>query len=175
MQHRLLWIERGERIDDGGQRLVVDLDQLQRILGEVAVGGDNDRDRLADIAHALDRDRPALDRRLYADDEARRQRGDLSAGENGRDAECLARRRSVDGADFRMRVRRAQDRGVQRAGTYAEVVDEAAAPDEQRGIFDTLNRLAAPACCHSGHPTSRPLFPRKSPMCASRGHPRRKE
>ena len=39
MQHRLLWIERGERIDDGGQRLVVDLDQLQRIFGEVAVGG----------------------------------------------------------------------------------------------------------------------------------------
>ena len=48
------------------QRLVVDLDQLQRVLGEIAVRRDDHRDRLADIAHALDRDRPALDVRLHA-------------------------------------------------------------------------------------------------------------
>ena len=71
VQHRRCRLERVGGIDDGRQRLVVDLDQLQRILGEIAVRRDHDRDRLADIAHALDRDRPAFDRRLHAGEQRR--------------------------------------------------------------------------------------------------------
>jgi hypothetical protein len=41
-------------------------------------------------------------------------------------------------------VRRAQDRGVQRSRPNAEVVDEAAIAGQQRGVFNTRNRLANP-------------------------------
>src|SRR5262249_26542288 len=70
MQEQSLWIERGEGIDDGRQRLVVDLNELQAIFGKVPVARQHNRDRLADITDALDGDRPAFDRRLHADDEA---------------------------------------------------------------------------------------------------------
>ena len=40
-------------VDDGRQRLVVDLDELGRVLGEVAVVGDDQRDRVADEAHLV--------------------------------------------------------------------------------------------------------------------------
>src|SRR6266567_3741629 len=50
-----------------------------------------------------------------------------------------------------MRVRRAQDRGVQRAGPNAEVIDETPAPNQQRGVFDALDRLAAPGRCDCRH------------------------
>ena len=56
MQDRRFGRERRDRIDHGGQRAVVDLDQVERVFGEIAVRRDDDRDRLADIAHAVDRD-----------------------------------------------------------------------------------------------------------------------
>ena len=43
-----------------------------------------------------------------------------------------------------MGVRRAQDRRVQGAGRNANIVDIAAAPGQQRGVLDPLDRLAAP-------------------------------
>jgi hypothetical protein len=70
VQGQLLWIERSEGVDDGRQRLVVDLDELQSIFREVPIARQHNRDRLADITDALDGDRPAFDRRLHADDEA---------------------------------------------------------------------------------------------------------
>ena len=139
MQHRLRRIERRERIDHRRQRLVVDLDQVERVLGEIAVGGDDDRDRLADIAHAADRDRPAFDRRLDPDRKACRQRGYLVAGDDGDDARRGARRVDIYMCDPRMRVRRPQNGGVQRAGLFAEIVDEASAPGQERGVFDALD------------------------------------
>ncbi len=41
------------RSHDGRQRLVVDEDQLGRVLGDVAALGDDDGDRLADVAHLV--------------------------------------------------------------------------------------------------------------------------
>src|SRR5262245_1709714 len=70
VQGQLFWIECGEGIDDGRLRLVVDLDELQSVFGEVPVARQHDRDRLADITGALDGDRPAFDRRLHTRDEA---------------------------------------------------------------------------------------------------------
>ena len=43
-----------------------------------------------------------------------------------------------------MRVRRAQNRRVQRAGRNAEIVDEAAAARQQRGVLDALDRTPDP-------------------------------
>ena len=44
-----------------GQRLVVDLDELGRVARELARLGDDDRDRVADEAHAADGERVVLD------------------------------------------------------------------------------------------------------------------
>ena len=71
VQHGRLRRERPERIDDSGSRAILDGDQIGGILGAGAVGRHDHRHRLADIAHTVDRDRPTLDRRLHADDEAR--------------------------------------------------------------------------------------------------------
>ena len=65
---------------------------------------------------------------------------------HGGDAARMARAASrADRADHRMRMRRAQDRGMQRAGRHAEIVDVAAAPGQQVGVLHPLDRLAAPA------------------------------
>ena len=57
MDHRRLGVERGFRIGDGGQRLVIDLDQLAGVLGLRARARDHGADRLALPAGALDGDR----------------------------------------------------------------------------------------------------------------------
>ena len=44
---------RRDVVDDRLQRLVVDVDQLGRVLGEVAALGDDQRDRVADEAHLV--------------------------------------------------------------------------------------------------------------------------
>ena len=144
MQHRRRRIERRHRIDHCRQRFVIHVDELERVLGEIAVAGDHHRDRLADIAHAIDRNRPAFDRRLDADREARRQRLDLGAGDHGDNAGRPPRGGQVDRADVGMRMRGAKNSGVTRARRYADIVDEAAAAGEQRQVFDALDRLADP-------------------------------
>ena len=50
MKNRHARIARAPRVGDDGQRLPVDLDQLERVLGEVAARGDHEGDRLADVA-----------------------------------------------------------------------------------------------------------------------------
>src|SRR6202011_4520200 len=55
------------RVDHSGQRAIAHLDQINGVFGTVTVGSNDDRDRLTDIAHTIDRNRPALERRLHAD------------------------------------------------------------------------------------------------------------
>ncbi len=49
--HEVLCFRRCLGRDHDRQRLVVDLDQVGRVLGDVAVFGDHERDGLADVAH----------------------------------------------------------------------------------------------------------------------------
>jgi hypothetical protein len=44
--------ERLERVDQDGPRLVGDVDELDRVLGDVAIGRDDDRDRLSHVGDA---------------------------------------------------------------------------------------------------------------------------
>ncbi len=44
-----------ERIEDGVERVVVDLDELGGVFGQIPVAGDDDRERLADVPCRLDR------------------------------------------------------------------------------------------------------------------------
>ena len=56
-QLRRALLERGARVGDGGQRLVVDLDRLGGVLRLRQRLGDDQRDRLAGMAHLADRER----------------------------------------------------------------------------------------------------------------------
>ena len=151
MQHRRLRRQRGQRIDHRRHDLVTNLDQVERVFGDVTIGGHDERDRLAHIAHAVGGDRPAVDRRLHADDEAAGQRLHLVPGEHGRDTGQRRGARGVDRGDAGMGVRRAQDRGMQRAWRHGRVVEETAASGEQRGVLDPRQRLSNPR--RVGHPS----------------------
>ena len=67
MQKRRVGRCGSDRVDHSGQRAIAHLDQINGVFGAVTVGCNDDRDRLTDIAHTIDRDRPALERRLHAD------------------------------------------------------------------------------------------------------------
>ena len=147
MENRRVRRRRGERIDHRRQWAITDFDEIERILGAVAVGGDHDGDRFADVTHAIDGDRPALDRGLDADRETRGERLDFGAGEHGKYAVRRQRRRAIDRLDFGVRMRRAQNGGFERAGAHAQIVDIAAAAGEQRRVLDPRDRAADPARC----------------------------
>ena len=104
-----------ERVEHDRQRLVLDLDQVARVLGDVAVLGDHGRDRLAVVAHLLDRDQVLDDRAGAERGERRRVLGDVGAGHDADDARQRLGLRGVDRDDARVRVRAADDRGVRHA------------------------------------------------------------
>ena len=57
--HEVLVVGRRDLgVDDGDERLVVDLDELAGVLGEVAVLGDDERDGVADEAHVVAGEEP---------------------------------------------------------------------------------------------------------------------
>ena len=54
---------RRARVDDHVERLVLDLDEVGGVAGELARRGDDGDDRLADVADPADRERVVLDLR----------------------------------------------------------------------------------------------------------------
>ncbi len=132
-----------DRILDGrdrAQRLVVDFDQLGRVPRGLAAVGDHHGDLVADIAHASDRER-RMRRLLHRaavlelDRPAAGQAADIVLGhvrasEHGDDALGLRGLRRVDRAEICMRMRRAQDVGVQLAGAVDVVGVHAPAGQE---------------------------------------------
>ena len=126
------------RVGDDRQRLVVDLHQVERVLGQVAALGDHEGHRLADVADLLSRER-----RLQARDGAgavSEARGDAAdgaeivAGDHGDHAGQRERRLGADLPQARVGVRRSQDGGVQHPG-QAEVGRILAAPREEPWIL----------------------------------------
>ncbi len=137
----------GGRVRDAGrrgQRLVVDLDQLAGVLGDVARVRDHHGDRLADVAHAICREWIVRYRRAHH----RRDRPDralkLGTGDDAHDAREGAGACCVDVTDACVRMRRAQDGGMLEARDRREIVDEARAAGEQRLIFLARQRPADP-------------------------------
>ena len=103
---------RGGRRRSTGERLVVDLDELGGVAGELARLGDDDRDRVADEADAADGERVVLDLRAGRRRELEErvgQRRDLVAGQRPVDARERERRRDVDRRDQRVGVGRADE------------------------------------------------------------------
>ena len=55
--HEHLVLQRRLHVDDCRQRLVVDLDRLERVRGRIAVACDHDGNRVADVPHLVHRER----------------------------------------------------------------------------------------------------------------------
>ena len=133
--------ERRRRIDDRLQRPVLDLDPLGRVARLLAGLGDDERHRIADMAHPAARQRMARrhdhrrDRRDLGD---ARQRADpvgveIGFGEDAAHARHRARGGGVDPSITRMRMRRAQDT-ARAAGPGGEVLDIAPRPVRNRNL-----------------------------------------
>ena len=149
MHERRILLKRGERIDHRRKLAILDLDVVQRVLGEVTVLGDDERHGFADEANAVDRQRPLI-HRLAQDDQKRIGIFlDLSAGEDGNNSRARHGCGRIDRQDFRVGMGRAQNGRVQRAGANRQVIREIGAAGEQCRIFDPLHRAAEPTAFRS--------------------------
>ena len=128
------------RVHDRGQRVVLDVDALERVLGDVGVGGDHRRDLLALEAHLVGREHGLRVARQ------RRHPGEVVgfevlAGDDGDDARDLLRGARVDPLDLRVRQRAAQQRHVEHA-RQVDVLDEVAVAPDQAVVLDPLAAVA---------------------------------
>ncbi len=179
---------RGHDVDDRGQFLELDADRLQRIACRVPRLGDHRRDRLADVANELVRERTArrthrrpavgaakVGRRRYRLDA---RAGELGAGVDREHARHGARRSDVDGDDAGVRVRRAQE-GDHRLARGRHVVGEAPEAAQQRRDPRSARRRGR---CRSGRRRRSAMNPREwsfitlaaSPTCPCRARPSRR-
>ena len=157
MEARGVRCERRFRIRRGGQRLVVDLHLLGRILGEVAVLREDRHDRLAGVADLAGGQHRQLRRPI-----ARHARGganrpevavEIAGGHHRGDAGGARRRADVDARDARMAFVAAAERGVQRAGP-PEIVHVAAPAGEEARVLAAL---------HAGPDEAGPQLRRRRP------------
>ena len=146
--------ERGNRIDGGGQRFIVDFDPLQRVLGDVAVDGGHQYDRFADIAHLVHRDRKIVDRRAHRARQRVKLRDEFGARQDAVDAVQRQGSRNIDTLDARMGIRRTQDRHMPDTGYRRQIVDEARMTRQQRCVFQTRHRLPHPTIARPIHAAS---------------------
>ena len=151
----------GRAVDDRGQRLDVERDGVERILGGAGAFRQHDRDRLPDIADLAVRDdrlfeRLELRRGFLPQRNPRDRRADVGRGDDGADAGPRPGGAGLDAADAPVRDRAAQDHGVQKI-IAGEVVDELAATAQEAKVLDAFDRAAdkGVACTllvHAHHP-----------------------
>ena len=131
---RRVGVERLARVDDRRQRVVLDVDQRERVVGRVLVGRDHERDLLAleaDLVAGEHGLRVVGDRRHPREPE----RLEVLGGDDGGDVGMRERRRRVDREDARVRVRAAQDRAVDHPRQLDVVEVGARAADEARVLL----------------------------------------
>ena len=155
---RRVGVERLARVDHRRQRVVLDVDQRQRVVGGVLVDRDDERDLLALEAHLVAGQhglRVVGDRRHPREPE----RLEVLGGDDGGDARVRERARGVDRDDPRVRVGAAQHLAVDhpRQADVVEVV--ALAADEARVLLALQAAEADGAFLSDGHvrpPRARP-------------------
>lgn len=142
----------GRGLVDGhhrGERLVLHGDQLGRVLGLRAAGGDHDRDGLALVAHAIGRQR-----RIYRCHQTRKRDrevellnivGDVGAGEHGRHARRAPGGRRIDQPDPGMGLRAPQEGDMQQPAGI-DVVDVSAAACEHAVVLLARGARANESC-----------------------------
>ena len=162
--HRGPGVERRRGVDHRGQRLVVDVDELEGVPRRVPVLGHDERDLLALEPHLVGgQDRlHVLGQGGHPGQAAVLQR---LAGDHGLDPGVGLGGRGVDRDDPGVRERAAQDRAVQHAGKL-DVVGEGALAADEAGVFLALDRPVG-AVLPSRVSRSRP--PRSSPASVLAG------
>ena len=141
----------------GGPRRIVDLDALGGVARKLERVGDHDRHRIADMQHAVDRDRRPV-RQIHRAAVAllvgrhRRHRAEpvglvILAGQHRVHARHLQCRAGVDALDVGMGVRRAHDRGVKLVGEL-EIVVVAPASHQQARVLAPPHRLTDRKLAH---------------------------
>ena len=154
--------QRRGRIDRGGQRRVIDRDQLGGVLRGSETLGDDESGGFADIAHAIQRDRRLQGRRAvrhrlgaeggFGDLEMigtarsvrhtfEAGRGVIFSGQHREHARCLRCGCRIDAGNVRMRMRRAQHGGVGLMRKI-DIVGEAAFSGQQPPVFLAPDRLS---------------------------------
>ena len=135
---------------------IVDLDQVERVLGEIAAVRHHQGHRLADEADLPRRERlmsPGMDEAGVLVEQRHGRVGGVQVlvGDHGVDArepECGAR---IDARKAGPGVRAAEHGGVQHVG-QVNVVDEARAPGEQPRVLAPLDRLTDQPRGHGSSP-----------------------
>ena len=134
-----------DRVAEHGQRLVLDLDTFRGVFGHVAAFRHHDRDRFADVANLLDRQRrkgrlPIFahpGRGVHRFDEFR----DPRTGQHRGHAVHHARCGGIDLGNPCVRVRAAEKRRVEQAGRGI-IVDVGAPAGEEPFVFAPLDGRA---------------------------------
>ena len=133
----------GGDADDGRELVVGDADPRDRVLRDVAVDRDHEGDRLAHVVHLVLRQgvlRAAVGQGRVRDQQRQRlghRVHEVVVGPDGEHALDVEHVGDVDVGDPRMRVRRAQHRGVQQPRVVGEqVVDVAALAAQEALVLD---------------------------------------
>ena len=139
-----------EGVENGIERLVVDGDELGRVLGDVPVARDDDGEGLADVPRGSDGGGVVRDRRLDAC-------GTASRGARrppGQHAAHAVERERGGRVDRHPRVGelRADDRRMPGVRDGLEVVDEPPLAAEERLVLDALERAPDPWCAPRRRP-----------------------
>ena len=164
--------ERGHTVDDGRQRLVIDLDQLGCFARNVLAVGHDEGHRIADMAHAALRQRRPRRHDQRLDRRHAGQRAEAVGGEIGRRVDAVhagaatrpAKRRSARSAHGRAA---SAARGRTRQPGAVDVGDVAPAADEEPRILEAADRAADVLFVHRvflrtfGHAVTRNNPPRR--------------
>ena len=159
---RRVGVERLARVDEHGQRLVLDVDQLERVARRVVVVRDHEGHLLALEAHLVRGEhglRVGRERRHPGEPEPL----EVLAGDHRAHLRVLQRGRRVDGDDAGVRQRAAQHRAVQHPGQLHVVDVVALAADEPRVLLALQPAEADGALVGDGHREPPRCPPRRSP------------
>ena len=139
-------LRRRAAVGDRRQRLDLDLDQAERVLGNGRGLGEHDRDGLAHVAHLglCDHrlsERLEIRQRLQPHGDARHAVADILGRDHAVYARQRARGRDGDRADAAMGDGAAQDRRVQHV-LAREIVNVLSAPAQKAQILEPFDRAA---------------------------------
>ena len=158
------------RVDERRQFLDLEHDPVRGVHGLLRGVGDDERDRLADVANSVARQHRVHYRHEVgvAPEEGERVglALEVGSGEDGADARCRLRRLGVDPAQVAVRVDAAHEGGVEHVGEL-HVADVPRLALEEALVFEPRERLTDPTA-HDAPRAPHPSFSRSQSAVSGR-------